>query len=101
MSTTNLEVTTSQSCPISSFHSYATTGLSVLAGLLIGLPFIEQQPLVFFLSGAMGGVVGFRWRRSRFFMYLAAITVLIISGIVMSNGFPAPPLDQGQALSQN
>ena len=93
MSNTDLEIITPDFSATNSFHSYATTGLSLLAGLLIGLPFIEHQPLLFLISGIMGGLVGFRWRSSRFFMYLAALTVLIISGIVMSYGFPVPELD--------
>ena len=71
------------------FVSFANIILGVVVGVLVGIPPALMHGgsitlLAAPLFGVLGGVSGYRHRRSRGFLYLALVAILVLSSLIFS-----------------
>jgi hypothetical protein len=70
-----------------SFNHFAAVMLGGISGFLIAAPLAlsTATPLALIAGFAAGGLVGYRRRNSRGFLYLCFIVVLVLAGVLSSS----------------
>lgn len=76
---------------VTQFLPFANVILGLLMGLLVGIPVSWSMTpvpaiatLIIAVFTGLGGLAGYRRRNSRGFMYLAIISVLVLTSIISS-----------------
>lgn len=79
-----------------SFQEVATTILGGFTGCLLALPFLTADSpatIVYALVGtALGLMLGYRRRQSRFFFYVCLLSVLVLSSLLVKSITPGVPV---------
>lgn len=83
------------------FYALASLVLSVIAGVLIGIPIAMMVPapdqafslthlLVVAAFAVFGGIAGYRNRKSHLYFYFVLVAVLVLAGLVSSSAVKPP-----------